>query len=1800
LVVGGDGVSRGYLNAPELTAEKFIEQVTGAGDRCRWGNKKFLRGVQGGGFFKKSPPGRRGQMIYRTGDLGRWLGDGNIEFLGRIDHQVKIRGFRIELGEIEKQLLNHQQIKETVVTATPGKKGEPFLCAYIVPYSPGLLEVSRVREYLQEKLPGYMVPSFFVQLAEMPLTQSGKLDRKALPEPELTRFKEYTAPRNTVERKLVETWAEVLGISKKKIGIDDDFFQLGGHSLRATTMVYQVYQELNVNVEIAEVFANPTIKQLAQRIKEMGEMEYIEIEPAEEKEYYDLSYAQRRLWILCQFEEDSTAYNIPGAVIISGPFRVEVFEKAVHALVNRHENLRTVFISVNGDTRQKMIKNFKFNLRPLDLRLLHLQEEEKVEKTRKIYIEHANKAFNLETGPLIRFGLIQWEDERFLLMYNIHHIISDGWSQGIIHNEIVGLYNAFLAGKENPLPSLRLQYKDYTYWHNHVIGKGYSTDWSEYWLEKLKDKPNGIELPLDYARKPIQTFNGGRVVFTIDKERASRLYRLSLEEDATFFMSLLTLLCIFLYRYSGQTDIIIGAPIANRKYPELHHMTGFLVNTLVYRAAVTPGQSFRELLGIVKQEALNCYKYQDYPFDVLVEKLGLDRDLSQSPLFNVMLAHNNTKTENIELGMEGLTFSEYPYSTEFNMSKFDLIFFMDEINDEIYTRIEYNSDLFEHSTIRRMADSFLTLLDSVIAGYDASVFALNILPDNQYKQVISQFNDTRCSFPRLSLQELFEQQAAKSGEKTAVVLNGDGITYTDLNKKINRLAHYLKRKYHIKPNDVIGLSMDRSIEMIVVLWGIIKSGAAYLAVDPTYPRERVLHVLSDSRSDLLIIDKMRPELFENYKGEILNIHAHGDEIHLESAGNPGVVNQPSDILYVNYTSGSTGTPNGAMLSHDCLTNLIRWQNQRTSIDGSLRCLQFTSINFCVSFQEIMGTLTAGGELYLIGDIERQDIDYLMNFLSKNRIEALFLPFSYLNFLFNESSRWHQTFDHNLKHIVTAGEQLKITVGLKRFLDKNPHLKLHNHYGSTEMHVVTSYTLDASTAGKTPIPPAGKPISNVSIYILDEYFNPVPVGVWGELLVVGSSEILGYMNNSALNKQKLVKHPWLSALHHNQRLYRSGDIGRWLPDGNIELRGRKDFQVKIRGFRVEPGEIESKILSIENINECVVVVKEDKSKQKYLVAYVSVDNIDVSEIKKRLSGELPQYMLPQIVLLDNLPLMPNGKVDRDRLPEPEWDRQMEYTAPRDEVEKNLAGIWADVLELEKEVIGIDADFFELGGHSLKATALISKLHKEFRVKVQLIDVFQASTIRELAERVKEMKKEEYTSIPVAEKKEFYPASYNQKRLWLLNQGNALKSTFNMPGKITLDHRIDVSLVKKTLHRIVERHDSFSTAFKVIDNQLVQVIKKEMEIPLKIVDISSLEPPEKESKKQRIYAEELAAPFDLKRMPLYRIVLLKLAGEEYELLFNMHHIISDGWSTVLLKQEFSGIYDAYKSGIPGDMKPLEVQYKDYAVWQNQLLIDEEKMREAKEFWKSYLGGTLPLVNLPYDFTHYSESTASSAYLWVISPSLTNRLREMAAERHVSLFMVLLAGFNILLSQITGQKDILLAIPAAARQHDALKNIVGFFVNTLIFRNTINIEESFIDFFKHFQDNVFKILDYQGIPLELICSQLKIKYPTITVFFNMINIGDIQQQRLTHFESDHIEKVQDAKFDIVCYVAEYENGIEISCHYFKDRFKPTTIETLINLYGNVLKTIVNEPGTKIGEYGSTPKKKKLIKRRGTNGDN
>ncbi|MCP4215090.1 MAG: amino acid adenylation domain-containing protein [bacterium] len=1855
LLVGGDGVARGYLNNPELTAEKFIsiekiipsQRPSPTSQAPPALQDKSFCGGSGGADFSKRAPLAAGGMLYRTGDLARWRPDGIIDFFGRRDQQVKIRGFRIEPGEIESKLLEHPAVGQVLVMPrSETGDDEKYLCAYIVATEAGQAPPAPVlREFLGGDLPAYMIPSYFIALDKMPLTPNGKVNRRALPEPgDVVSSAPYVAPRNDVEQTLVNIWAEDLDADTANIGINSDFFEIGGHSLKATSVLSQIHKNFDVDIQLRSFFANPTIRLLAQLISKADKHAYIEVTAVEKKEHYEISYAQRRLWILCQFEEESTAYNMPGMFPLQGEFNADAFQQAVQTLVDRHDILRTVFITVDGQQRQRVFDNYTFKLLKSDVR--NVEAAGRNDAAEKIYINDANQVFDLEEGPLFHFRAIQLEDEKILISFIIHHIISDGWSQGVISNEVLTLYNYYASGGPStrggidsprakgrlplepqlplrgsaleddgnegdegddfPLPALTLQYTDYTVWHNASINDDTYGSAGNFWVEKFADRPNGIELPLDHPRPPIQTFNGKRLPFPLGKTIMEGIAKIRKNDDATLFMAMLTLLNIFMYKITGREDIIIGSPVAGRRQPELHPLIGFLVNTLVFRNQIEADKSFRRLLKEAAPETLTCYDYQDYPFDLLVEKLELDRDMSQSPIFNVMLAHNNSEVMEKSLQMEGMSLTSFQQSDDFNMSKFDMTFFMDGNADDILVRLEYNTDLFNDDTILRMRDNFLHLCETILENPDAPISQFCAASPGQYEQVTRDFNDTGIPYRDMTIPEMFRDHARQHPERSAVVYQkADGsterLTYGELDQKSDRLAAYLYKVRDIGLGDIVGICIDRSLDMVVSILAIIKSGAGYLAIDPNYPEDRVLHMLTDSECKLVIRDETETKVFDDYKGALMQLPGARAEIMRESEGvdAPVIKNKASDIIYVIYTSGTTGTPNGAMLNHGILTNLILWQQEATEIDNSLRCLQFTSTSFCVSFQEIAGTLTSGGELHLIGDVERQDIDYLMNFLSTHKIEVLYLPFSYLNFLFNESDRWGEDFKHYLKHIITAGEQLKITSGLREFLLRNPFLKLHNHYGSSEMHVVASYTLDAATMDAFPVPPAGKPIGNTAIYILDDFANPVPIGVWGELYVSGACEIAGYIRNPELTREKLVAHPEITG--HGKKLYRSGDLGRRLPDGNIELKGRKDSQIKIRGFRVELSEIESRILSIDGIKECVVVVKENDKKQKDLYAYISREGIEVAEIKKTLGLYMPQYMIPRFISMEALPLMPNGKVDREKLPEPEPQEQDNalYVPPTSSVDNKLADIWADLLNVENSRIGIDDNFFDIGGHSLKATTMISRIHREFNVKAKLVEVFRSPTIRELGRHICGLQEESHIAIPTVEEREYYPLSPAQERLYIIDhlfhddKEKSASTGYNLATALVMEGDVDKKALEDTFSKIIRRQESLRTSFHMVNKTPVQKIHREVDFQLEYYDPTqpggALDP-----------QAGFVRPFDLSQAPLVRVGLIKLPDregtgtQEYMFMLDMHHIISDGVSLGLMVAEVTTLFQG------GQLPELTIRYRDYALWQESLKHSGDLARQ-EEYCLSRFAGEIPVLTLPLDFPRPRvQDFAGAMPSFVLPPAETAALKKLSIDTNTTLFMMLSAIFSILLSKLSGQEDIIVGSPTAGRRHADLEPLIGMFVNTVALRYRPEGNTPFITYLEEVRNDTLEAFDNQDYQFEALVERLGPavvrntgRNPLFDVMFSFRNMDTPEVEVQGIKIRPHGFKRKTALFDLTLSAMEAEDRLIFPFEYCSALFKAETIKRFFDYYQRIVCEVTRSPQLKLSEIDilSADEKRRLL---------
>jgi amino acid adenylation domain-containing protein len=990
--------------------------------------------------------------------------------------------------------------------------------------------------------------------------------------------------------------------------------------------------------------------------------------------------------------------------------------------------------------------------------------------------------------------------------------------------------------------------------------------------------------------------------------------------------------------------------------------------------------------------------------------------------------------------------------------------------------------------------------------------------------------------------------------------------------------------------------VGRSFELIYGIMAILKAGGAYVPIDNEYPPPRKSCMLKDSQVRLVLTNQNTQLLTGEGFEEIEKINIQNKGLYTGDSSSPKTMSSGSNLLYVIYTSGSTGIPKGVMLEHRNLVNLLRYQYKYTDIDFS-SVLQFATISFDGSAQEIFSTLLAGGKLSLIDEDTRNNVPGLFKVVEKNEIKTIIFPTAFLKFLFKEKD-YLELIPAGIRHLVVAGEQLIVSDTLKEYLKQNS-VYLHNHYGPAETHVVTALTLDPKEEIPV-IPSIGKPILNTGIFILDKGFHLMPIGVPGELYIGGIQVGRGYWGKEQLTRERFITNPF----RQGSRLYKTGDLARWLADGTIEFLGRIDSQVKIRGFRVEIGEIESQLLKHEGVKEAAVVPRTARDGDIYLCAYIAA--VDTSslpsalDLRKYLSGRMPNYMVPSyFVALENIPLTPNGKLDRRSLPEPGKTRTetgKEFAAPRDEIERKLVERWEK--ELNIAPISIDDNFFDVGGHSLKVLKIINFIHKAFGVKVNFRDVYQSPTTASLATFIRKSAITRHTEIEKQPEKEYYELSYTQGRLWVIYKRDPGDPAFNMSDKVTFNEKVDEHIVKKVFEKLLARHESLRTFFKEVDNRPVQMIQPVSRLNLEIIDLSHLGAEVKEKSRQELFRKESEIPFNVEMAPLIRAKLIKCSENEYDLLLTIHHLIFDGWSREILEREFQLIYETCKKDKEGELQlePLRIQYKDYAAWNNRLLADEEKMQAAKEFWKSQFstdnGNKPPLLDLPYDFSKKNPESKESAGLRIVVPGeIIDGLRQLARENNASLFMVLLAGFNLFLSRLSGQKDIILAVPGAGRQHEDLKNIIGVFVNTLVLRNRVVPHESFIDFLAKVRKNTFRVLEYQSYPLELICSQLKIKYPDISVFFNMSLFGDKDLEYLENFDSCHYQSVQNAKFDMVCYLAEYKNGVDIETHYYKRLFKAENIEKFMQLYVKILGKIASDPGKKVSAY-SMPEKRLKVK--------
>ncbi len=1774
-------LAAGYLGDEELTREKFVlNPITG----------------------------RPGDRIYRTGDLGRYLPDGEVELVSRADHQVKIRGFRIELGEIEAHLGRQPGVSEAVVVArdTPGVGRR--LVAYVV----GEAATEALREALKSRLPAYMVPAAFVKLAALPITPNGKVDRKALPEPEgETAAEGFVAPRTPTEEILAGIWCDVLGL--ERVGVHQDFFDLGGHSLIATRVVSRVWSVLRREIPVRILFTHPTITGLARVLDAAEESAAAPtLEALGDDAARPLSFAQQRLWFLDRLEPGGSAYNLFKALRLTGRLDVSALEWAAGEVLRRHQALRTVFSLRDGEPVQA-VTPAGFSLPLIDLSALPAGIPEG--EARRLAVGEAARPFDLARDRMLRAALLRLESSRHLALLTMHHIASDGWSMGILVREVTALYAARLEGRPSLLPELPVQYGDFAVWQRRWLSGEVLNREISWWRERLAGAPPVLELPLDRPRPALRRSRGA--VETGVLPDLAELATFSRREGATLFMTLLTAVQALLARLTGQEDVVTGSPVANRNRVEIEPLIGFFVNTLVLRTGLEGDPSFREALGRVRDATLSAWAHQDMPFERLVEELSPERSLSHTPLFQVMIVLQNAPGERLSLPgleVEGL-------EDEATTAKFDLQLSFAETPRGLVAGLVYDTDLFLPATAKRLLGHLETLLTAAPGEPERRLGDLPLLSEAERRQLVLEWNEAPAEdLGTGTLHERFTLQAARFPDAVAVVCDGADLTYGDLDRRANQIAHHLIG-LGVIPGGLVGLRLERSLEMVAAILGVLKAGAAYVPLDPTYPAERLAFMVEDSGVSIVLTE----ESLTAIEG---------------SASDPRVRVYAEYPAYVIYTSGSTGRPKGVIVRHGNVARLFSATDRWFRFGPEDIWTLFHSYAFDFSVWEIWGALLYGGRLVVVPYWVSRSPEAFHELLSKERVTVLNQTPSAFRQLIQTAEG--QPLELALRYVIFGGEALEpasLVPWFERHGDERP--RLINMYGITETTVHVTYR---EISAKDVASAVGCPIPDLGVYLLDAWLSPAPVGNPGEIFVGGAGLALGYLNRPELTAERFVPNPFGEP---GSRLYRSGDLARRLPDGDLEYLGRVDHQVKIRGFRIELGEIEATLARHHGVQEVVVRERRDR-----LVAWVvpaAGEAPTLPGLRAFVGDHLPDYMLPSALLVvEGLPLTPNGKVDHKALPEPEASPAAAGAEPATPLEKRLAEIWSEVLGVER--VGAGQDFFELGGHSLLAVRLLSKVDDVLGVRLPIRDLFQAPTLREMAARIAAEIPEE--GAPVAEEplvKELVveepwvekppeeeapaerqdalrrvrslsaddlldlvnrlpkraveapahsrrippalrdggplPLSFSQERLWFLDRLEGGGPAYNIPAAVRLTGALDTGALWAAVRSVVDRHESLRTRFVESGGRPSQVVEPSLDVRMPVVDLASLPARAGESEVLRLAAADARWIFDLAAGPLARFTLLRLSGGDHVLLVNLHHIVSDGWSMGVLIREMAAFYEAARAGLPASLRPLPVQYPDFAVWQRERL-GGGVLESHLAWWRERLEGAPAVLDLPMDrHRQAARSQRGDRIATPVPAAVAAGLQAVGRRAGATPFMTLLAAFQALLARYTGG-DAPVGSPIAGRNRGELEGLIGFFVNILVLRTGMAGDPTFAGLVERVREVTLGAYSHQDVPFEKLVEELAPRRdlshsPLFQVMLSLQNLP-LPALEVPGLRLDPLPvSAGVAKFDLSLTLADAaDGGFDGSLEYDLDLFDPATAERIAGHFQTLLAGAAANPGLRLSD--------------------
>lgn len=1726
ICIAGRGVATGYLHQPALTAERFINN-----------------------------PFNHQERMYRTGDLGRWLPNGTIEFLGRRDDQVKIHGYRIGITEIEKALQQYPGVEAAFISIRTGEDGDKELLAYLQ----GNGQPAAVRTWLATILPSYMVPAHFLFLAQLPLTANGKVDRKKLPAPEGTSLPSgmlYVPPGNDTEAALVDAWKEILG--KEQVSVTDNFFLIGGHSLSVVRLASRIYKTFQVKLGLKDFFDYSILKEQAALIRQAQRTAFMAISPVEAASGYALSSSQKRLWLLCQHASANNAYNIPAAFQIEGELDLPAFNLAFQALLQRHESLRTIFINnEQGQVQQCILPadGTAFSIDHRDLRL----EQQPYQWVNTWLVADCLKPFDLANGPLLRVSLLHMADKKWIFQMVLHHIISDGWSMGILFSELLACYKAASEGLNHSLAPLRIQYKDYAAWQQQQLTGETFDRHRNYWLQQLAGELPVLDVPGDHKRPAMKTFHGGAIIQKLDAGPIARLKNVATQQGATLFMGLLALVKVLLYRYTGQEDIIVGSPVAGREHPDLEDQIGFYVNTLTLRTRFNGEDPFREILSQVRGVTLQAFEHQAYPFEELVEELQLQRDMSRNPLFDVMVILQSYETGRIDAAKElpGLAVTVYKEG-EGTVSKFDLTFSFAEIGEAVHCRIEFNKDIYAEETVLRIGKHLEQLLNAVTSLPDAPVNSLQYITGNEWRK-LQQFNEGPSLPPAgKTMVVLFEEQVEKTPDKTAVVFDGTPLSYAGLNRRANQLAGYLRHRYNIQPGDLAGLMLHRSEKLIISILGIIKAGGAYMPIDPDYPQPRIDYMRTDSRCRVLL-DEQEWEQFQAQAGNY-------PEENLEQ------VNSPADLMYVIYTSGSTGKPKGVMIPHAAISNTILSQQIIFGVEENYRHLQFASPSFDASVSEIFVSLLSGGALYIIPEEEKRNPSLLATFIAANAIDIATIPPAYLKVLEMNSIS-------TLKKLVSAGEAAILDKAID-FLQYGTFL---NAYGPTECSICTTAHI-IPHEGSVPASgiPIGRPIHNTKAYILDSELQPVPVGVYGELYFSGPGLASGYLHQPALTAEKFVPNPFVGGT----LLYKSGDRGRWLPDGNIEFAGRKDEQVKVRGHRIELGEIEHLLQQHAAVQSTVVMVRVNRREENEIVAYtVCLPGTEPDKLKAYLAEELPPYMLPaHIVMLEQLPVTLNGKLDKKQLPDPyEVERAtgLAAAAPENELQQKLVNIWEAILDREKP--GIHDDYFMLGGDSLKVISILQRVLDETGVVIPINIIFQERTIEKIATWLQEAMnnvttQSASTTVASTAQPDLLDVSYNQ--LTFLSGTKKENQLVITPYEF---HDLDVEAFTAAIHQLVERHEILRTQFIRTEAGIMQKIlpsgASHIEIPpvIQVVSAEQLDTIHREAHERKV------DPF---QDALIYVQISQLDSSRFQVLLTIHHALTDGFSEGILRKEILQLYNAIVQKNTTPFKPLPFHYRDFIQWQRNFIASDEG-HQHRQFWLRKLENfpATPVNGMGDKQQPLPDNHQSICITRLIHGSLLEKLDIFVKKHGLTRPAFLLGALHFLTSQ-EDQQDPFIFLTLSGRQSKYygsldVSGLIGLFANPVVIAGRVNKTLPAAAYFLQVQQHFLEALSYDAYPLEKLMRELPQVKPGMyrqgQVYFNYHNYAYLRSHSYTITEEEVQGKLTYREpMEMLTGIAtkEYKNCLKLEISFNHHRYTPAeATETCDYFFSILARAIVNE---------------------------